>query len=95
MSPSVIGWVATATQISSYLFRKEKTLTRIQAMAAVLWLIFGIAIGSWPVVAANVMVCGAAFYASLRGHGLGKKDAIPTGEAFVRSNYAADADPAA
>ena len=66
MTPSVIGWAATATQTSSYLFRKEETVTKIQAGAALLWLTFGILIASKPVVVANAIVGGAALFASFR-----------------------------
>jgi hypothetical protein len=66
VTASVIGWVATATQAASYLFRKERTLTMIQAISALLWLTFGLVIVSAPVVVANVIVCGAALYATFR-----------------------------
>jgi len=66
MTSNFLGWVATATQTSSYLFRKAETVTKIQAGAALLWLTFGLLIASKPVVVANVIVGGAALFASLR-----------------------------
>jgi len=66
MTAGLIGWVATATQATSYLSRKERTLTKIQALAALLWLSFGLVIGSAPVIVANVIVGAAAIYATFR-----------------------------
>jgi hypothetical protein len=59
-----IGWIATAVFSSSYFFHQPKVLRRIQGAAAGLWVIYGLAIGALPVVAANVIVAGAAFYSS-------------------------------
>jgi hypothetical protein len=59
-----IGWVATAIFCSSYFFRQPAVLRRLQGGAAGLWVIYGLAIGAMPVVAANVIVAGAAFYSS-------------------------------
>lgn len=67
MTISLLGWIATGVFASSYLFRKTETLTRIQAAAACLWIIYGIAIGAIPVVVANLIVAGAALYSSFRG----------------------------
>jgi hypothetical protein len=62
-----IGWVATAVFSSSYLFRRPTTLRRMQAVAASLWIVYGLALGALPVVAANVIVAAAALYSSWRG----------------------------
>lgn len=59
-----LGWVATAVFSMSYFFRRQATLRRIQAGAACLWVAYGLAIGALPVVAANVIVAGAAAYSS-------------------------------
>ncbi len=66
MTISMLGWVATAVFATSYLFRKAATLTKIQAAAACLWTIYGLAIGAVPVVVANLIVAGAALYSSSR-----------------------------
>ena len=63
---SVIGWTATAVFSSSYFFKEAATLRRIQAAAATLWVIYGLAIHSAPVVVANLIVGIAAIYTSLR-----------------------------
>lgn len=63
---NVIGWTATAVFSSSYFFKEAATLRRIQAAAASLWVLYGIAIHSAPVVVANLIVAIAAIYTSLR-----------------------------
>jgi hypothetical protein len=69
MNISMIGWVATAAFGASYLFRRPATLRKIQAFAACLWIVYGVAIGAVPVIVANVIVAGAALYSSFRGAG--------------------------
>lgn len=64
MTLSLIGWLATAVFASSYLFRQPLILRRIQAGAALLWVIYGLAIDAVPVVVANLIVAGAALYSS-------------------------------
>ena len=64
MSLTIIGWLATAVFASSYFFRRPLTLRRIQAGAALLWVMYGIAIDAVPVVAADLIVAGAAIYSS-------------------------------
>jgi hypothetical protein len=66
MTVSALGWVATAVFASSYFYRDAATLKKIQAAAACLWIVYGIAIGAVPVVVANLIVAGAALYSSLR-----------------------------
>ena len=64
MNLTMIGWLATAVFASSYLFRRPLMLRRIQAGAAFLWVIYGLAIDAVPVVVANLIVAGAALYSS-------------------------------
>ncbi len=59
-----IGWVATAVFASSYLFKRPATLRRVQALAAVLWVVYGVFIGAAPVIVANLVVAGAAVISS-------------------------------
>jgi hypothetical protein len=59
-----IGWVATAVFSLSYLFRNGAALRRVQAAAAILWIAYGLAIRSYPVVVANVIVALAALLSS-------------------------------
>jgi hypothetical protein len=59
-----LGWVATAVFASSYFFREPKTLRRVQALAACLWVGYGVLIHALPVVAANLIVAGVAVISS-------------------------------
>ena len=61
---SWIGWVATAVFASSYLCKRPATLRRVQAAAAVLWLVYGLLIHALPVVVANAIVAGVALFSS-------------------------------
>jgi len=69
MNIGMIGWVATAVFAISYFFRRPATLRKIQAFAACLWIMYGIAIGALPVIVANVIVAGSALYSSFRSAG--------------------------
>ena len=60
-----IGWVATAVFAGSYLCKDQAMLRRVQAAAAVLWVVYGALIGAMPVVAANLIVAGVALWSSL------------------------------
>jgi len=57
-----IGWIATAIFTASYFFRGQAALRSIQAVAACVWVVYGLMIGATPVVAANVIVAAAALY---------------------------------
>ena len=61
-----IGWVATALFASSYFFKRPETLRRIQALAALLWIGYGVLIHALPVIVANLVVAAVAIYSSLR-----------------------------
>ena len=68
MSLSLVGWLATAVFASSYLFR--------QPGAALLWVIYGVAIDAVPVVVANLIVAGAALYSSFAQREAGGRSKI-------------------
>jgi len=76
-----LGWTATAIFASSYFFREPAALRQIQAAAAALWIIYGVAIGSAPVTVANLIVAAAALYASRRGRAAEKMPADGRGPA--------------
>lgn len=60
-----LGWLATVLFAGSYLCRDASVLRRVQATAAVLWIAYGLAIHSAPVIASNVLVAALAAYSSL------------------------------
>jgi len=64
--PQWVGWVATLVFAVSYFFREPRTLRWIQAVAALLWIAYGISIHARPVIVANVIVATAAVYSSFR-----------------------------
>ena len=59
-----LGWVATGLFASSYLCKSPNVLRRVQASAAVLWIAYGLAIRSAPVIASNVLVAAIAAWSS-------------------------------
>jgi len=61
-----IGWIATAIFASSYFFKRPETLRRIQALAALLWICYGVLIHALPVIVANLVVAAVAVYSSFR-----------------------------
>ena len=65
MPLDLIGWLATTLSISSYFCREPNTLRRVQAMASMIWIAYGLVIHSWPLVGANVLVATAAVWSSL------------------------------
>ena len=63
--PDAIGWLATVVFGSSY-FCKGARLRRVQGIASILWMCYGIAIHAVPVIAANLLVSGLALYSAWR-----------------------------
>jgi hypothetical protein len=55
-----IGWLATALFASSYFFKQPGALRKVQAGAALLWVMYGLMIHAAPVVAANLVVAVVA-----------------------------------
>jgi hypothetical protein len=62
----VLGWAATAVFTTSYFFKDAAKLRWVQAVAALLWISYGLVIHAVPVIAANVIVAVAAAYSSLK-----------------------------
>jgi hypothetical protein len=62
---SWIGWVATAVFAVSYFCKTPKSLRLVQALAALMWVTYGLLIHALPVVVANVIVALAAVYSSI------------------------------
>lgn len=61
-----IGWLAAAIFPLSYVSKKPFTLVTIQLSAALVWIAYGVAIGSAPVIGANVVVASAASFSAWR-----------------------------
>jgi Bacterial inner membrane protein len=61
-----VGWAATAVFTLSFLFTDVTRLRVTQIVGALLWLCYGILIGSPPVIVANILVCMVACWTTLR-----------------------------
>jgi hypothetical protein len=61
-----VGWVATAVFAFSYFCRRPDAMRRVQALAAALWIIYGVAIKAPPVIVANLVVAALAIISSFR-----------------------------
>jgi hypothetical protein len=59
-----IGWLATAMFGASYLFKQPSALRAVQALAAMLWIAYGVTIHAVPVIVANAIVAGMAIFSS-------------------------------
>ena len=64
----LIGYLATAVFVVSYFSKQPATLRRVQAVAAVLWLLYGVMIHAMPVIVANSVVAGVALWSSFRSN---------------------------
>jgi Bacterial inner membrane protein len=62
-----IGWIATTVFVVSYFCRSPDAMRRIQALAAALWIGYGIAIKAPPVIVANLVVASVAIISSFQG----------------------------
>ena len=63
----LVGWAATAVFVGSYAFKQPEMLRRAQMIGASIWIGYGVLMQATPVVVANVLVLGAAAWASRRG----------------------------
>jgi hypothetical protein len=61
-----LGWAATAVFVGSYLCKRSDALKRVQMIGALMWVAYGLLIQAIPVVAANLLVFGAAGWALVR-----------------------------
>ena len=61
-----VGWVATAVFAVSYFCRRPVAMRRVQALAATLWIIYGVAIKAPPVIVANLVVAALAIISSFQ-----------------------------
>ena len=61
-----VGWVATAVFALSYFCKQPAALRRTQALAALLWIGYGIGIKASPVIVANIVVAAMALLSSFQ-----------------------------
>ncbi|HWA15789.1 MAG TPA: hypothetical protein VG817_05110 [Gemmatimonadales bacterium] len=60
MTHDWIGWVAATVFAVSYLLKEQRALRLVQAVAALLWMTYGIVNHSWPIIVANAVVASLA-----------------------------------
>jgi hypothetical protein len=60
------GWIATVVFALSYFCRRPAALRRVQALAAALWIVYGITIKAPPVIVANLVVAAVAIISSFQ-----------------------------
>lgn len=67
MTHDWLGWIAASVFAASYFFKNQRSLRLVQAVAALLWMSYGIVNHSWPIIVANAVVaCMAAGSVLLR-----------------------------
>jgi hypothetical protein len=62
----LVGWCATLVFVGSYFCRQASALRRVQMLGAFMWVAYGVLVGAAPVVAANLLVVGAAAWTARR-----------------------------
>ncbi|HEV7366899.1 MAG TPA: hypothetical protein VGN76_13710 [Gemmatimonadales bacterium] len=90
LTPDWIGWLATAIFLISYSCKDQGKLRRVQALAAILWVIYGSILHAVPIVVANFLVAGVALYSSLLSSAAGKPRAGKSPEAGLSPARAPD-----
>jgi hypothetical protein len=58
----VIGWIAMCITISSFFFAEMKTLRIINLIGCLIWMIYGTAIVSTPIVITNAAIALSHLY---------------------------------
>jgi hypothetical protein len=71
-----IGWAATALFATSYFCKEPAALRRTQALAALVWIAYGVALKSAPVIVANVVVASLAAWSSLAPLALSRRKSV-------------------
>lgn len=62
----LLGWVAASLFPFSYLCKKPLHLVIVQMCAAAVWISYGVAISSKPVIGANIVVVACAAFSAVR-----------------------------
>jgi hypothetical protein len=62
----VVGYLATGIVLCSYFFKNPSTLRKVQALGAVVWMLYGFLLHSGPVIVANLLIVGIALWSSVK-----------------------------
>ena len=60
----LLGWAATLVFVGSYFCKRAEVMRRVQISGALMWVGYGLLMQATPVVAANLLVVGAAAWTS-------------------------------
>lgn len=63
---SLLGWSASAVFALSYFIRDPIRLRLVQAVAAVLWTLYGVVLHATPIIVANIVVATLAIASAFR-----------------------------
>lgn len=85
-----IGWIATAIFLASYACKDPKKLRMTQAVAALLWVVYGTVLHAIPIVVANLLVAGVAVYSSLSGRWERRQPAVRVAGVDIKPASAPD-----
>lgn len=81
-----IGWLATSVFAISYSCKDPRNLRRVQALAAVLWIAYGLLLHAFPVVVANLVIAVLAVFSAWRRPPAPESDGVRiTAEEYERS----------
>jgi uncharacterized protein with PQ loop repeat len=69
-----LGWVATALFASSYFCKTSSAMRRVQALAALMWVGYGIWMNAPPIIVANLIVATLAVYSDWKQPRLSSAD---------------------
>ncbi len=61
----LVGWLATAVFLSSYLV-KPAYLLRVQIAGALVWVAYGVLLSAAPIIAANLLLVAVATWRARR-----------------------------
>ncbi len=70
----LLGWSATAVFVASYFSGRAEALRRLQVVGALMWVAYGFLVHAAPVVAANLLVMGAAAWTGRRRSAVARDD---------------------
>jgi hypothetical protein len=63
---SLLGWAASAVFALSYFIRDPIRLRLVQAVAAILWTLYGVVLHATPIIVANIIVATLAIGSAFR-----------------------------
>ena len=69
MLVEALGWAATGVFVASYFFKRADWLVRTQIVGALMWVAYGVLVHATPVIAANLLVVGAAAWKARQAAG--------------------------